>query len=251
MVAAEIILIIIGIVAIVASFYITEKLSQQDLEQISLMSEADLKKISENQVKEMKDKVENALEDIIDESLEVTQRGLEKETNNKIMAVSEYSETVLESIHSAHNEITFLYTMLNDKQTETAELVGELQRMIKEIRDMDLGNTIAKAEAASNAIAKAEAASNAIATAAVEKRFEPMQIPTVEVTEEENIINDLVDMKEIEAVLEEVAPATAAMTKNEQILLLYKEGKDEVEIAKTLDCGLGEVRLVIGLYNEA
>jgi len=253
MVAAEIILIIIGIVAIVASFYITEKLSQQDLEQISLMSEADLKKISENQVKEMKDKVENALEDIIDESLEVTQRGLEKETNNKIMAVSEYSETVLESIHSAHNEITFLYTMLNDKQNETAELVGELQRMIKEIRDMDLDNTIAKAEEASNAIATSVAASAAsvVASAAsvVEKSFEPMQIPTVEVTEEEDIINDLVDMKEIEAVLEEVAPAT--MTKNEQILLLYKEGKDEVEIAKTLDCGLGEVRLVIGLYNEA
>ena len=246
MVAAEIILIIIGIVAIVASFYITEKLSQQDLEQISLMSEADLKKISENQVKEMKDKVENALEDIIDESLEVTQRGLEKETNNKIMAVSEYSETVLESIHSAHNEITFLYTMLNDKQNETAELVGELQRMIKEIRDMDLDNTIAKAEEASNAIATSVAAS---AASVVEKSFEPMQIPTVEVTEEEDIINDLVDMKEIEAVLEEVAPAT--MTKNEQILLLYKEGKDEVEIAKTLDCGLGEVRLVIGLYNEA
>lgn len=242
MVAAEIILIIIGIVAIVASFYITEKLSQQDLEQISLMSEADLKKISENQVKEMKDKVENALEDIIDESLEVTQRGLEKETNNKIMAVSEYSETVLESIHSAHNEITFLYTMLNDKQTETAELVGELQRMIKEIRDMDLDNVIAKAEAASNTIA----------TSVAEKSFEPIQIPTVEVTEEENVINDLVDMKEIEAVLEDAAPtAVTAMTKNEQILQLYKEGKDEVEIAKTLDCGLGEVRLVIGLYNEA
>lgn len=239
MVAAEIILIIMGIVAIVASFYVTEKLSQQDLEQISLMSEADLKKISETQVKEMKDKVENALEDIIDESLEVTQRGLEKETNNKIMAVSEYSETVLESIHSAHNEITFLYTMLNDKQNETAELVGELQRMIKEIRDMDLDNTIQKAEAASNAIA----------VSISEKSFVPMQIPTVEVYEEEGTINDVVDFTEIETVYEDEAPV--AMTKNEQILLLYKEGKDEVEIAKTLNCGLGEVRLVIGLYNEA
>ena len=39
--------------------------------------------------------------------------------------------------------------------------------------------------------------------------------------------------------------------KNEKILLLYKEGMSEVEIAKKLDCGLGEVRLVLGLYNEA
>ena len=53
MVWAEIILILIGIAFIGVSFYITETLSQQDLEQISLMSEADLKKISEKQVKEM------------------------------------------------------------------------------------------------------------------------------------------------------------------------------------------------------
>ena len=40
------------------------------------------------------------------------------------------------------------------------------------------------------------------------------------------------------------------LSKNEQILLLHREGKDEVEIAKTMDCGLGEVRLVLGLYNN-
>lgn len=238
MIAAEVFLIIIGVVFIVASFYITEKLSQQDLEQISLMSEADLKKISENQVRDMKNKVESALEDILDESLEVTQRGLEKETNNKIMAVSEYSETVLESINSAHNEITFLYSMLNDKQQETAELVSDLQKLTKQIRDMDLENTIAKAEAASSAIVN------------VEKSFEPIPVQSIDVSEEERIINEIANLKDLEDVLEDT-PVTTAMTKNEQILLLYKEGKDEVEIAKELNCGLGEVRLVVGLYNEA
>ena len=69
MVWAEIVLIVIGVIMIGASFYITEKLSEQDLDQISMMSEADLKRISEKQVKAMKDKVENALEDIIDESI--------------------------------------------------------------------------------------------------------------------------------------------------------------------------------------
>lgn len=235
MVWAEIILIIIGVVFIVASFFISEKLSQQDLEQISLMSQEDLKKISEKQMKEMKDKVDTALEDIIDESLEIAQRGLEKETNNKIMAVSEYSDTVLENINNSHNEITFLYSMLNEKQAETAQLVGDLQKITKQIRDMDLENTIAKAEAASNAIAN------------VEKSFEPMPIQSVQVVEEEKVINETTNLKEIQDVPDE----TSDLSKNEQILLLYQEGKDEVEIAKTLDCGLGEVRLVIGLYNEA
>lgn len=235
MVWAEIILILIGIAFIGVSFYITETLSQQDLEQISLMSEADLKKISEKQVKEMKDKVENSLEDIIDESLVIARRGLEKESNNKIMAVSEYSETVLESINNAHNEITFLYSMLNEKQTETAQLVGDLQKLTKQIRDLDLETTIKNLETAAN---------NAIS---VEKSFEPIAAPVVETVEEEQVINETTNLKEFE----DVPDAAPVLSKNEQILLLYKEGKDEVEIAKTLDCGLGEVRLVIGLYNEA
>ena len=234
MVAAEIVLIVLGLVMVIASFYITEKLSEQDLDQISMMSEADLKRISEKQVKAMKDKVENALEDIIDESLVVTQRGLEKETNSKIMAVSEYSETVLENINKSHNEITFLYSMLNDKQAETAQLVGDLQKLTKQIRDLDLESTITRLESAANQAIN------------VEKTLEPLTPPVVEAVEEEPVINETTNLKEFQDVPEE----TPVLSKNEQILLLYKEGKDEVEIAKTLDCGLGEVRLVLGLYNN-
>lgn len=234
MIWVEIFLILIGAAFIIVSFYLTERLSEQDLEQISMMSAEDLKRISDKQVKDMKDKLENALEDIIDEALIVTERGLDRETNNKIMAVSEYSETVLEAINKAHTEVTFIYSMLNDKQTETAQLVGDLQKIAKYIRDMDLENTVIRAEAAVGSMTN------------MEKTFEPLVAPVVEVAEESPIINETVNVKEVQQTSEE-----AEMTKNEKILLLYKEGKDEVEIAKLLDCGLGEVRLVIGLYNEA
>ena len=40
------------------------------------------------------------------------------------------------------------------------------------------------------------------------------------------------------------------VNKNEKILSLHKEGKSNVEIAKILDCGLGEVKLVLGLFKE-
>lgn len=234
MIWVEIFLILIGAAFIIVSFYLTERLSEQDLEQISMMSAEDLKRISDKQVKDMKDKLENALEDIIDEALIVTERGLDRETNNKIMAVSEYSETVLEAINKAHTEVTFIYSMLNDKQTETAQLVGDLQKIAKYIRDMDLENTVIRAEAAVGSMTN------------MEKTFEPLVAPVVEVAEESPTINETVNVKEVQQTSEE-----AEMTKNEKILLLYKEGKDEVEIAKLLDCGLGEVRLVIGLYNEA
>ena len=68
----------------------------------------------------------------------------------------------------------------------------------------------------------------------------------VEANDTTAVINETTNLKEFQDVPEE----TPLLSKNEQILLLYKEGKDEVEIAKTLDCGLGEVRLVLGLYNN-
>lgn len=222
MVVTEIILIILGVVAFVASFFITEKLSLQDLEQITLMSEADLKLIAEKQVKEVKSQVEQSVEEIIDESLEITQRGLEKETNKKIMAVSEYSDTVLEEINKTHNEIMFLYTMLKDKQAEAADMVSDLQRVAKQVREMDV-----------------ETNAN-VSTSQVEK--------TVEVVAASE---SAVSQSAVETVTESKEETEAVLNKNEQILLLHKEGKDEVEIAKTLDCGLGVVRLVLGLYHEA
>lgn len=222
MVLTEIVLIILGVAAFVASFFVTEKLSQKDLEQITLMSEADLKSISEKQLKEVKVQVENSVEEIIDESLEITKRGLERETNKKIMAVSEYSDTVMEEMNKTHNEIMFLYSMLNDKQAETADMVSDLQRLTKQLREMDIENI----------------------TSAMGNQSEKL---VQQMALSENAKTEIVE----ETVIENKEEDEKVLNKNEQILLLYKEGKDEVEIAKTLDCGLGVVRLVLGLYHEA
>ncbi len=221
MVLTEIVLIIIGVVAFVASFFVTEKLSQKDLDQITRMSEADLKIIAEKQVDEVKVQVENSVEEIIDETLELTQRALNKETNQKIMAVSEYSDTVLEEINKTHNEIMFLYSMLNDKQVEAADMVSDLQKLTKRVREMDVEHI-------------------AVAPSNLSEKI-------VEVTPVSETVLEEVKVKTKDIKLEE----TTTLNENEQILLLYKEGKDEVEIAKTLNCGLGVVRLVLGLYHEA
>lgn len=230
MVAVEVVLIIIGVVFLVGSFFLTEKLSQKDLEHISLMSEADLKHIAEKQVKSIKTQVEESVEEIIDESLEITKRGLEKETNNKIMAVSEYSDTVMETMNKTHNEIMFLYSMLNDKHTETAELVGDLQKYAKQISEFDMDEAMSKFDYVTGAIANADKTASVMQTT---------NTNNIEETRSDNLQ------------VSDAEGAEKLQNKNEQILLLYKEGMNEVEIAKKLDCGLGEVRLVLGLYNEA
>lgn len=232
MVAVEIVLIIIGVVFLVGSFFVTEKLSQKDLDQITMMSEGDLKHIVEKQLKDAKVEIETSIEDIIDESLEITKRGLEKETNKKIMAVSEYSDTVIEQINKTHNEIMFLYSMLNDKHTETADLVSDMQKYAKQIREFDMDAAIAKLDEAANHITNAERQ--------VEKTVA-------------NVVHDI-NIEETPVAQDEQIESVnklEGLNKNEQILTLHQEGMTEVEIAKTLDCGLGEVRLVLGLYHEA
>ena len=212
MVVTEIVLIAIGIVAFAASFFVTEKMSQKDLDQITLLSEVDLKLIAEKQVKSVMGQVVSSVDEVVEDSLHVAKRGLEKETNRKIMAVSEYSDTVMSEINKTHNEIMFLYSMLNDKQAEAANMVSDLQRAAKQIREMNVENTMAKAE----------------------------KIPSVPEM-----------IEEVEEIPVPESEEKEEMDLNKQILQLHKEGKSEVEIAKTLDCGLGVIRLVLGLYHEA
>ena len=61
---------------------------------------------------------------------------MEKESNEQIMQIHEYSETVMESMKKTHDEIMFLYSMLNDKHTEMTSMTGDLQRLAADIRNL-------------------------------------------------------------------------------------------------------------------
>ena len=132
------------------------------------------------------------------------------------MAISEYADTVLETINKNHNEVMFLYSMLNDKHAEITEVVGALQKYGK----------------ASKKVEKQPEAETEDATNPVESNVAPKVMIEVQ-----------------ESPVKEEKTQTL-LNKKEQILKLHKEGSKDVEIAKTLDCGLVEVRLVLGLYKE-
>lgn len=225
MLATEIVLILVGVAFLIGSYFIEEKFSEKDIQEISKMSETQLNIIVDKQVKSARSQVENSVDEIIDESLAVTKRGLERETNEKIMAISEYSDTVLESMNKTHNEIMFLYSMLNDKHSEMTEFAGALQKYSKLNKPMQTED-----------ISEVETVSS------VSKTMESETVFVVRPTKNETIV---APSKELEGTQESIF-----INKNEQILNLYKEGKSQVEIAKALDCGLGEVKLVLGLYKE-
>jgi uncharacterized protein YbjQ (UPF0145 family) len=160
-----------------------------------------------------------AIEAKMDEALSISVRAMEKTSNEKIMAINEYSDTVLDSMDKTHNEIMFLYSMLNDKHKELTDLAGELSSFASQMR------------------ATEDAALKKLAQTA-EKLGEDMKTPIG------------VDQKEVLAEAVKLQDSDDERNRNDDILFLHSMGKSDVEIAKELGIGLGVVKLVIGLYKE-
>lgn len=221
MTGIEIFLLLIGAVFMVGSFFITEKLSPSELSKIARLSEGELKKIIGRGLEDANSKIEDAIDEQIETSTEKTDRALEKVTNEKIMAISEYSDTVLENMNKVHNEIMFLYNMLNDKHTELTGMASDLQRLAADVRNMQENMTVSPVTAAVTA--------------------EPL------VTQE--VVATVKEIPEEPETLQEESADEEKENHNKEILALHKEGISDVEIARRFGLGLGEVKLVIGLYK--
>ena len=124
----------------VASFFVTEKLSNQDLDKVAELSTEEMQRILERSLTDAQVKVDNMVDQVIDhsieKSMEVVERALDKETNEKMRAITEYSDTVLESIHKTHNEVMFLYSMLNDKHSELTKYAGNLAQLAIHLEEL-------------------------------------------------------------------------------------------------------------------
>lgn len=215
MTALEVTLVIVGIVFLIVSFFVEEKLTKKDIDRIVSLSDHELKIIVEKQLQSAKGQIEDAINGSIEESVEITNRAMEKETNEKIMAINEYSNTVLDSMNKTHNEILFLYSMLNDKHTELTGLAKQLGQFSEKMKDAE-----------NEAIQSVQEAARVIGV----KAYEPEPAALEEEPEEEELPEEEGSRKEM-------------------ILTRYKEGMSAVEIAKELGMGSGEVMLVIGLYK--
>ena len=228
------ILLLIGVVFMIGSFFVTEKLSPSELNQIAELSEEELKRIIDRGLKNAETRIEDAIDEQVDQSSEKVDRSLEKVTNDKIMAISEYSDTVIESMNKTHNEIMFLYSMLNDKHTELTGMAADLQRLAADVRSLEEKAPLTAPQAAPERAAAVSAAS-AVTLVPVEKADTTGGETAAAPAEQKE------EMPETEETKQEGLHA--------EILKLKKLGMTEVQIAKKLGIGIGEVRLVNGLYR--
>lgn len=217
--AMEVFLIITAVIVIAVSFCIKEKSDKNEDEKKSGQDE--VKAVTQEMIKE---EIQNQLAMISDDMLENTEAKLDKIANQKIMAVGNYSEDVLKNIEENHNEVMFLYNMLNDKETTLKNTVRDIEAVKVSVRKM-ADNVENDVQAWENEI---KLSPEEETVPAEDKEEQPSQeaVPEMEDVEEED-----------------------TRSNKEKILELYRQGKSNIEIAKQLNLGVGEVNLVLGLFK--
>ncbi len=232
MTVLEIVLLIIGVGFCIGSFFVSEKLSEKDRENLQKLTKEQIEEIIKDKMADAKVEMEDKLSATIDDAMEEIDRKTDKETTDKIMEISEYSDSVLESVDKSHKEITFMYSMLNEKHKDALDMTKKVTELEDTLVALD---------------------------SSIAKKLDLLRDRELEIEEEKKQLEEKreeqVDFQPIsftEALAERFMDEGPKPKQNDnmEILTLHDEGLTEVEIAKKLGRGLGEVKFVLGLYQE-
>ncbi|MCM1568813.1 MAG: DUF6115 domain-containing protein [Roseburia sp.] len=226
----EIILLIAGATLFIISFLIPARKEKVNGE-ISSLAQEEIKKLVSREMDGIRGQVDDVVEEAVGYAMEKTERSLERLSNEKIMAVNEYSDTVLKEIHKNHEEVMFLYDMLNSKHANLKNTVTQVNKTVKEVAETtkeaeDLVNNFQILSPQPKEPLRRETSS------AVKSRT-PKEESAAKAEPDIGFMGD-----------------TEGRNNNEKILELYRKGKSKVAIAKELGLGVGEVKLVIDLYKN-
>jgi len=131
---AGIILLVLGAIIFVVSYFIPDRVDKENKKDIEKKREQ-IRRLMETELDGMKLRVNEATNETVEFGMDKSERALEKIANEKIMAVSEYASTIMEEIDRNHKEVLFLYDMLNDKQTDVKNTVRHAEAAVREAED--------------------------------------------------------------------------------------------------------------------
>lgn len=226
----EIVLLIAGGIIFILSFFIPDKKDART----GNLREEEIRDLVNRELESVRNHVDEVVEEAVTYAVEKTERSLERLSNEKIMAVNEYSDTVLTQIHKNHEETMFLYDMLNSKHENLKNTMSEVTRTVKEAeRFVDELKSFPP-------------------EAALSFQEEPEEVQTQAALCETEISQENRQTEPQDREEEEGLPEIAEQERNnnEKILTLYGQGKNAVTIARELGLGVGEVKLVIDLFQK-
>ena len=200
----EIVLLVIGIICVIVGIIlgITDN-NDHDKDMNPAVSDYD----AASQVSKVSQTIDNIIEQKMQDIEEKTEASLDKISNTKILEMNEYADNVLKEINRNHNEVMFMYDMLNEKDKEIKTTVKSVNATNTQARGMG--------------------------------------------TVRERLIKLDETQKAPQRISVDEFPLDDKLDKNQKIMTLYNNGYNDVDIAKRLKLGVGEVRLVIKLYVNA
>ncbi len=235
--ATVIVLIVIGLVFIFVSFAISEKLSEEKAESDSVV------KIPKELTTEQKEKIDKLIRDYMDQQIDGRLTDIETRlseiVNQKTLALGDYAVSVNEEIDRNHKEVVFLYDMLSDKQKEIMTTVNMIDTYKKEISAM------VQEQAAQNIMNYSASASETQPSA---EDTVPEELPAEEMSDDTEIEEAMKEMEDI-PISEESQEELENVDNKDMILEMHKAGLSILEIARHLGLGVGEVKLVVDLYQ--
>ena len=259
----EILLIILGIFAFVGSFLIPENLAGKTSSDIKIPEEM-IKELIAQEVKQAAFQIEEKTDETISAAAEKTERYMERLSNEKIMAIQEYSDTVLSQINKNHEEAVFLYDMLNNKHTQVKNAAAEINTKVQDVRvnmeqsiqeqpvELHTGTGDTTKEADEETQILADAVDFVESTSEVKEEKKVTKRPAAKkkaATKKTAVHKDNEDKKAPEIEIQ-FDPDSDMGSNKSKILELHKEGKSNMAIAKSLGLGIGEVKLIIDLFES-
>lgn len=137
----EIILLAAGAGVFTASFFIPVKQEKLKEEARNLAAQ-EIKDMVAQEFEHLRGKLEELSAEEMQQQIDKSERSMERISNEKIMAVGEYSDTVLDEIHKSHEEVVFLYDMLKKKKESLEESYGktdkEIQDLLQQVKDSEI-----------------------------------------------------------------------------------------------------------------
>lgn len=301
MTTTVVIMIIIGIIICLASFFVTEKFSKKEETLHNLMSVDDDYEFSDRELRIIRRKIEDVIANQAKDILYETNESLANMANEKTIALGDYAVAVCEQIEKNHKEVMFLYSMLDDKQKDIMKTVRIVNDANKEAKDtleqvkrvevenrnynMYAGKQSALEQLTALSQKKMEMEAELVSsqTNSIEEPiFESQDVSETNGIEETTVYetnvpeedvdfaeeypedsdetsnDDLDGMDDVFAeldqtdinfddVLEEEFKENE--NSNDIILQMHRNGNSILDIAKQLGLGVGEVKLVIDLYQ--
>ncbi len=228
---AVLIVTIIGIICIIVSFMMVSKDGAEGTESTEAAVGnriTDEYELNEEELAVLQRKVSDKISEDVNDIIYNADNSLSTMLNEKMMALGDYAVTVCDEIEKNHKEVMFLYSMLNDKEKELKALVAEAEEQaadLKRASELAIDAYVSDTPEldALDALASAEGNLDMGSSLAMDGVSEAD--PAEEVAVEEENTNDI-------------------------ILGMKRNGMSIMEIARELGLGVGEVKLVVDLYQN-